>query len=712
MTTVSDDTRQLKTGPATRADDSSAARPPAARPHAWTLGVSPSRVLAAAAVTVLLVAALAALLASQGWWQPWVAFPSSALAAAGAWKLCGSVAWERTPPRVAGALLLVSVTATVWYGSTHAEDVIVHRDSSSYFQTALELATNHATPIHVDPDDLGGPEVLDVPGVTLSSPAFYERGDSESPTIEPQFLIGSTSWFSIGYWLAGATGMWWMSAVFGGLACMTVGVLCSRLVGEWWGVLAAATTAVCFPLVHVARSTFSEPVALFVLSAGLLVLAEATRAAVDDKTVASRLAFVSGLLVGGSALIRLDALRETMLLIIVAGLFLATGKDVGRHLLRGAAVATIVALVVWRSENLIYVVMHVTSLLPLLVLIAAVSGLVALVVALSRRGKLARLRAVPWLPQVAMLGVFASAGLLASRPLWMTSHAGKDLFIVPIAQRAQGLPIDGSRQYAENTLGWMSWWVGPTAVAVAFVVSAVLARRLVAAVQAGGPLPPWTAPFLIGLGSSVLVWLRPAVSPDHPWADRRLTLALPFVIVCTVAAIAWSSGRLRARSRILARGVALAGALVLIVPTAAASAHHVGGGVSRGEYSATSRVCQSFRPGDVAIGVDTGGSYFWPQVLRGMCGVPALAIDRELLGEPREVRRVVADVNTLLGGRHSLVLVAADAREHLHSRAPRGAGITPQQVLDFTAPSDLVLLTERPDGTVISTERLWIARLR
>ena len=72
--------------------------------------------------------------------------------------------------------------------------------------------------------------------------------------------------------------MLWTPAVFGGLGVLALGLLVSTVVGPRWGPLGALGTALCFPLLHVNRSTYSEPPAVLVLAAGLLVLAAATAA--------------------------------------------------------------------------------------------------------------------------------------------------------------------------------------------------------------------------------------------------------------------------------------------------------------------------------------------------------------------------------------------------------------------------------------------------
>ena len=65
-------------------------------------------------------------------------------------------------------------------------------------------------------------------------------------------------------------------------------------------------------------------------------------------------------------------------------------------------------------------------------------------------------------------------------------------------------------------------------------------------------VPVWAGPLLVATGSSLLTLWRPGITPDHPWADRRLLVVLPLVLLLAVAAVAWarvSQGTGRAISR-------------------------------------------------------------------------------------------------------------------------------------------------------------------
>ena len=107
--------------------------------------------------------------------------------------------------------------------------------------------------------------------------------------------------------------------------------------------------------------------------------------------------------------------------------------------------------------------------------------------------------------------------------------------------------MDGGRTYAESSLTWVLWWTGAVTLIVALAVFAGLAHRWVGWWQSGSRrVPGWFGPALIGLGSTVLSLYRPGITPDHPWADRRLvTIVLPTVVLAAVGGLAWAVRRLR-----------------------------------------------------------------------------------------------------------------------------------------------------------------------
>ena len=110
-----------------------------------------------------------------------------------------------------------AVLSTIWLGLTHSENVVVNRDASSYLQSAIALAGQHGTPLDNSLSVFEGVLRIDPDRITLSSLAFYQVSWPFDFAVQPQFLPGATSIYSIGIWIAGFTGAVWVGAIFGGL---------------------------------------------------------------------------------------------------------------------------------------------------------------------------------------------------------------------------------------------------------------------------------------------------------------------------------------------------------------------------------------------------------------------------------------------------------------------------------------------------------------
>jgi hypothetical protein len=266
----------------------------------WLLG----RVVIGTAAWVLLGAATCGLLALVGLWQPLVAAVVLLVSAAVAVRVAALVPARPMPVWVALLLAGVALGTTLWAGLTHSEQVLPRRDSGSYFQSAVELAAGHDRPIEVAPEAVGGPDVLRIEGITLASPAFYQVGSVEDPAIQPQFPVGPSAWYSVAWWLGGAGATFWAPAVLGGLGVLAFGLLAALTVGPRWSPLAAVGMALCFPLLHVNRSTYSEPLAVLVLMAAMVALVQAARSSRARDVPGAR-----GAAVGAGALVGARGLR-------------------------------------------------------------------------------------------------------------------------------------------------------------------------------------------------------------------------------------------------------------------------------------------------------------------------------------------------------------------------------------------------------------------
>ncbi|HET6968521.1 MAG TPA: hypothetical protein VFI44_09600 [Ornithinibacter sp.] len=709
-----------------------------------------------AALWVVLVSAVAALFSAVGWWSPWVAGPW----AVGVAGLAGWVARGIPPVRmpVAASVALVAVVAgfTVWAGATHSEQVLPRRDAASNLQAAVSLATTHTRVVPVDPESVGGPGVLDLEGVTLASPAFFQVGSSADPAVQPQFVVGPAVVYAFGWWTGGAGAALVLPAVAMGLALLALGLLVARVAGGWAGVATAALTGILFPVLHTARATYSEPLAMLTLTGGLLAATLAVAAGRDAAGPASarsgatafvgdassqgsvvgraplrslvlrdasaRAGLLAGLLVGGTGLVRVDALREVVLMLPVLAVGAAFGARWARPVLVGLGASLLVSAVAAVGLSWEYLASIAGSLVPLLVLGVLVGGASWLALALWRRGWWLPAPVVRRLPDVGAGLVLAVGLYLASRPLWQVVRQDPDdpgARYVAGMQARQGLPVDGGRTYAEQTVVWLSWYVGPVALAVALVVLAVLVRRALLSV-ADRRVEAWLPALVVAAGSTLLTLVRPGLTPDHPWADRRLLVALPLVVALFVVGVDWAVRRVvtgRVGSDAVAGGGDLprrrwAGAAVAVVagalvvgPAVVATWPHRAGGVERGSLAAVDEVCRSLSPGDVVLAVDSRAANEWPQVVRGMCAVPTLSLTSGVRSDEQRLASTVDAVAAGVaerGGR--LVLLAADSTEALD-----GLGLTPSSVTDVTVREDEHVLERAPDRTDPLPVAVWLA---
>ncbi|MFW5469405.1 hypothetical protein ACOCJ4_05095 [Knoellia sp. CPCC 206435] len=661
-----------------------------------------------AATWVVVMALLAVLLSAPGWWSPWLVLPLAGVAALACGRWADGIPARALPVWTAVLLVTVAAGAGIWTAATHSEQVLPRRDSGSYLQTAISMAETHRRVVPADLDGKGGADLLDVEGVTLSSPAFYEVDTGQGPAVQPQFVIGPGAIWSLGVWLGGPSGAMLLPAIASALGLLGLGLLTARVTGARWSPVTALGVALLFPVLHTARSTYSEPLAMVTLGGGLLALVIAAREGRSGAT--GRAALLAGILVGGTAFVRIDGLRETILLVPVAALALARGQRWPRATLVGAGVSTLLAgaAALWLSNQ--YLGTIAASLVPLLGLGVLLGLLTAGMLRWQRRGGALPQRFSRVLPDLLAVGVVATGLFLASRPLWQTVRQSPDdpgSRVVAGLQLRQGLTVDGGRTYAEQTVVWLSWWVGVPALVIALAALTWSVRQVVTRWTAGEGLPSWTGPLLVGSGSSVLTLWRPGITPDHPWAERRLLVVLPFVVLLCVAAAAYAVRHLARRAPVAL--AAVAGVVLVaatLVPTAAATWPHRGERVELGELEAVETVCQQIGEDDVVLAVDSRAANEWPQVIRGQCGGTALSTTAALRRDEAALRESVTTLAQRVGGSGGrLVLLAADSPQVLETLAPGSA----RPVLDTTVLEDQRLLERRPDHLVTLPLQVWLS---
>jgi hypothetical protein len=249
------------------------------------------------------------------------------------------------------------------------------------------------------------------------------------------------------------------------------------------------------------------------------------------------------------------------------------------------------------------------------------------------------------------------------------------------------------------------------ALVLATIGAAVLARRCMR-----GQAPAWTLPMLSFAWIIVATLLRPSVTPDPPWASRRLVPGvLPGLIVLALWAISWLTGWLRQRGVSPAlRGtsaVILAGAMIIpaVITDFGLSLHTGGPGGIRltadgladkvtfgGEVAAVHRMCAAIPPGSSVLFVGGDGLQLAP-VVRGVCGEPAALVP---VATSSQVRRLVASIQR--AGRRP-VLVGATAA----SLEPFGSH--PRLVMRLRTQGDAHTLVTPPLNTFEFSIDVWMS---
>ena len=695
----------------------------AASPTAYGRGVRTTPLLVAAPLAVALallpVMAVAGAAQQVGLWSPRAAVPALLLGVALAVAVLPRLALPRLPWRATLLLLGLCTAFGVWAALTHGEHVIVRRDPGAYATYALALARYGGVPLDPGLEAFG--LRADDPWVRVGAAANYAVGGPSGADgagtlrVSPQFLVGVPALLSGAWWLGGWSGLLLAPAVVSALALAAFAGLAARLLGPRWAVVALLLLGLAQPVVLVARQTFSEPFSLLYLLTGLTLLVVAVTA---DGGRARLHGLLAGLLVGANLYVRVDAVRELVVLALLVAVLAGRRQPAAGPLALGALVSGLPAAVATRWWDSPYIDSVSSSLGPLVVAGAVVVVVCAVAVpagrALDRRWsatgvpvavhRLARVLPVVAAVVVAMVGL-----VLASRPLWLQDSRepylpGMEQFVGAL-QSQQGLPVDGLRTYAEESVTWLVWWLGPVTVALSLVATVVLSATGTRAVLARGPLPAWVLPLALGLAVTVVSLYRPAITPDHPWADRRyVTVTYPFVVLTATAALAWLAGRREptpsappVRGR-LARRV-LAGVLTAaaVVPTALATLPLATTRTEVGQVAATESVCAALaaagdRPALVTVGFRARVE--WAPVVRARCGVPLVGIEPPMAG----TAGTAGTVEETLGD--VLARVAAGARANGYDPVVMVGDLTSAQtVADHTGvslPPVVSLVTQEP----------------
>ncbi|MEO3871298.1 hypothetical protein ABGB18_20995 [Nonomuraea sp. B12E4] len=655
----------------------------------------PGRVLAALSVVPALAVAgwlLAGLpLLLLGWYAPLplllLGLPAAGLLCWAGTRRLGKLV-TATPWQVAG-VVAVAVTAGAFNLLMHSEQVVIRRDPATYAQYAAWIAGHGSLPVPVQAEAFGGAD----PWLLFDSVGFYPADGA----VVPQFMPGPPMLFAAGDWL-GAPFL--VPPLLGALAALTLAGVVARLAGARWAVPAALAFAVSMPILYTSRTTFSEIPSMILLFGGLALAHDALAGPNRAR------ALLAGLVAGLAVLVRVDGLRDVLPVLAFAGLLIAMrrsararaalGPPLLAGLVAGAGLGLLAAYLLARQ----YLSYLSGSVRPLLLICGAV--LVLTVAGTALAPILSRLRLPRWAPTAGAAAVVLLMAALYARPWFQTvtrqpvnADDLRTYEMIKQTQRANGLPLDGTRLYFENSLHWVVWYVGLPVVVLATIAAALLVRRLL---RDGTPFE-WLLPLAVVGWTTVTTLIRPEITPDHPWAARRLVpVVIPGLILLATWALARGRERLPERGR---RWGVAAAVLLVLVPPAVTSIGTAFTPVERGEAAAVEAMCARIPPDASVLIVERVTGDRLTQLVRGMCGRPAVRVRRgnAEVAPVAEVRRLAGRVRA--AGRVPVVL-GAEARQ-VATYGPA------TQVMGLVARQDERSLIDAPNGTWSLRIDVWMA---
>jgi hypothetical protein len=611
-----------------------------------------------------------------------------------------------TPWWAAASVIAIAIGFGIQQLIYHSQQIIVARDPASYVQFAAWIARHGSLPIPQQRAAFGAAHhALQFGGL-----AFYQVGH----TVVPQFMAGLPMVLAAGFWLGGVSAAVAVAPVLGACAVLTFGGLAVRLAGPRWAPLATLVLALTMPEQFTSRSTYSEPLAQILFLGGLCLVTDALtvgpggggadrggagrdgRAGPGKARASQLIAALGGLALGLTLVVRIDGLSDILPVIPFAGLLLIGRRPQGWPLLGGLLAGGLYGLVDGVLLSRPYLAHIGNSLFPLAGLAVVVVAGTALAVLVFRDR---HLPAAPrWLLTAAALLPFAVLALLAVRPL-----------LVPLPG-LHHLARASQAPYFARSLDWVFWYLGVPAVLLGALGTALLTRRCLQ-----GRAPSWTLPLLVFAWIIVTVLLRPAITPNHPWASRRLVPGvLPGFILLAVWASAWLVGWLREHGydRVLRAGLATACAALLVLP-GAVTAYGLGlrsGGpagirlVANGlatrvsyphEIAAVHQLCHAIPAGSSVVILSGEITQRLAQVIRGMCGVPAAG-----LAQPGQARAVIRGIEQ--AGRRPVLLATSPA-----TLAPYGGRVT--QIMALRSQKDTRTRLVPPRSTLPFTMDVWMS---
>lgn len=536
---------------------------------ARAIATAPERLVLLAIATAL----AAGLLVSIGAHYWWTVVPGAVVLTAVAWRPLAPAEPPSARAVLASAIALAGTLAwTVVNVAMAAEYMLVVRDPGFLTLSGLWLVDHPSTDIPAS----GAIEAA------AASPRFLadasEAWNLHGDMIQPQGAKMLPATIAVGGWLAGDTGVLAANVVIGAAGILATFALARRFLSPLAALAPAAALALTVSHIGLSRPAYTEPLALLLAVGGVLY---AWRG-VSERSLP--LLCAGALAVGATTFVRIDGASGAIGSVVGVAIALAVVEAPQRWRRRAlqvflavcsaALVAGYVSVAVWSRSYFDRLSSEAYALLAVYVLVAAVVCGWSATWTRNLEGDAWLNRLSRWLGRRGAWAVgavvVAVMVVLASRPMWTIVHRGTTTTsqkftngVVESFQRAQGLPIDPTRTYAESTVTWLSYYLTWPLVILAFLGLGWATIRMVRRDA------PWAVLLGSVLAPTVLYLWRPSIVPDQIWAIRRFEpITLPGFLLLAAAA-AWRLASLlhRRQARAVARRAAAAAMVALPLTT-------------------------------------------------------------------------------------------------------------------------------------------------
>lgn len=433
-----------------------------------------------------------------------------------------------SPTRMAATWSVVVVgLSIIWAGFNayySSEHIYVDRDPGIYGQAAAWL---------VDHTNMQMPKsalLENDPALTQESPGFRTSLRDESELFTQGTHVLPAMIALVGRVL-GIETIYRTNPLISAFAFMAFFSFARLFVKHKWAFIATAALAISLPAIYFSRDIYTEMLMLTsVFTAATLFAAASLRPRAHGLWV------LAGIVAGSAVMVRIDAfipvIGIVLAFITVSMLQTSQRKQyVLSALLFLTGFGTTVSLGMLDLYQLssgyfsdLYSLLRLELIFLATVLVVG-AGLTMLAWRTSILQWLNGLTS-GWRAKVVAGGAVLVYAILATRPLWLTDrverrHQAVQGLVTGI-QVSEGSVIDAYRTYAEMTINWVAWYIGPVLAICAAIGIYVLLLRAMRSRDI-----KWLLAALVVLGTGLLYLNKPSITPDQLWASRRL---LPVVL--------------------------------------------------------------------------------------------------------------------------------------------------------------------------------------